>query len=114
MEETKAIRALASADRQLLLNELIHTDGRVTEEELARRVAAGRHQIPPENISEEQAERAHIRLVHFHLPLLLDLDIIEWDNGEVTFAHDMCRDDLLDASELLEEWPPDDRVQHHP
>lgn len=74
MKETEVIKALASADCQVLLNELIHTDGRATEEDLARRVAAERHQIPPETISEEQAERAHVRLVHFHLPLLLELE----------------------------------------
>lgn len=114
MEETEAVRVLASADRQLLLNELIRSDGRTTEEALAQSVAARRHRIPPETVSAEQAERAHVRLVHFHLPLLHDFGIIEWDDGEVTFAHGSCPDQLLDATELLDEWPPEDRVRHRP
>lgn len=113
MKEIAAFRALASADRQFLLHELVRTDGKASEEELSRQVAARRHQLAPETINEETIDRAHLRLVHVHFPLLRDLDIIECDEGTVALT-DECRDHLLEAAEMLEEWPPDDRLQHPP
>lgn len=111
MKETEAFRALGSADRQVLLHELVTTDGKTTEEELSRKVAARRHQIPPAKISEKKIERAHVRLVHVHLPLLLDLNIIERDDHKVTLTNDERRDQLLEAAEVIETWPPDDLLQ---
>lgn len=111
MEETEAFKVLGSADRQLLLYELIHSDRGENEEKLARRVAAYRHRSPPESISNEQVERAHIRLVHVHLPLLRRLGVIEQDGDEVTLTDDGCRDQLLDAATELEGWPPDDLLR---
>ena len=43
MDETEAYRMLVSADRQLLLHKLVHADREVSEEDLSRHVAAGRH-----------------------------------------------------------------------
>lgn len=105
---------LASVDRQLLLHELLRTDGKATEEELSRQVAARRHQLAPEKISEEKVERARVRLVHVHLPLLLDLGIIDRDDGAVSLTDDERTDQLLEAAEVLEEWPPDELLQHPP
>ena len=88
MDETEAYRMLASADRQLLLHKLVHDDREVTEEDLSRHVAAGRHQIPFQSVSEEELDRAHLRLVHNHFPMLYDLDIIEQSDGMVALADD--------------------------
>lgn len=110
MRETEAFRVLASADRQLLLHELVCTDEPATEGELSRKVAARRHQISPETISEEKIERAHVRLIHEHLPLLLDLNVIERDGDRVALT-DACRDQWLEAAKTLEVWPPDDWLQ---
>lgn len=111
MNESEAFKLLASVDRQLLLHELVRTDGSVTEEELSLRVAARRHQLSFADISEKQVERAHLRLIHEHLPLLLDTNVVEWDEGTVVLTGE-CTGQLLDAAEALESWPPDDRLQH--
>lgn len=113
MRETEVFRVLASADRQLLLHELVSTGEKATVEELSRRVAARRHQISSEKISEDKVECAHLRLVHVHLPMLLDLNVIEQDEDTVALT-DECKAPLLEAAEVLEEWPPDDLLQHHP
>ncbi|MFC6826270.1 DUF7344 domain-containing protein [Halopelagius fulvigenes] len=105
MKETEAFRILGSADRQILLHELVRTDGGVAEEELARRVAARRHRISPESLSEEDIERAHVRLVHFHFPLLRELSIIEQNEDEVSLTKSERRDQLLKAASELEGWP---------
>lgn len=110
MKESEAFKVLASADRQLLLYELVRTDAPTAEEELARKVAARRHQITPETISEEKVERAHVRLVHEHFPLLLDLDVIKQDGGKVALT-DECRDQWLEAAKALEVWPPDEWLE---
>ncbi|SFG92874.1 hypothetical protein SAMN04488063_3347 [Halopelagius inordinatus] len=111
MEETEAFRVLGSADRQLLLYELIHSDRGVSEERLARRVAAYRHRSPPESVGSEQVERAHIRLVHVHLPLLRRLDVVERDGDQVTLTDNRSRDQLLEAAAELDGWPPDDLLR---
>lgn len=111
MKETEAFRALGSADRQILLYELVCADEVVTEEELARQVAARRHQIPPRSVDEEKIERAYIRLVHLHFPLLRELNIIEQDGGTVDLIEGTQRAQLLEAARELEEWPSDDPPQ---
>ena len=114
MEETDMFRVLASADRQILFHELLSIDKEVTTEELSRQVAARRHQITPENISREKVKNAQIRLIHVHLPLLLDLNIIKLENDKVALAADEYRDQLLEAAEVLEDWPPNDGLRHPP
>lgn len=105
MKETEAFRALGSADRQILLHELLQTDEGLPEEELARRVAARRHRTSPESLSEEDIRRAYIRLVHFHFPLLRELRIIERNEDEVSLTESERRDQLLDAATELDGWP---------
>lgn len=105
MKESDTFRMLASVDRQLVLYELERADGPTTEEELACKVAARRHDISPEKTSDEEIERAHTRLVHNHIPLLLDLNVIE-QNGDRVVLNDECRDQWLEAARTLDAWPP--------
>lgn len=114
MEETEAFRALGSADRQILLHELLRADGGVVETELARQIAARRHRLAPEAVSAEKIERAHLRLVHKHIPLLRELDVAESDDGEVTLTGERAREQLLEVASELEDWPPDDILQSPP
>lgn len=107
MEEKEAFRALGSADRQILLYVLVTGDDPVTVEDLSRKVAAGRHQTRPEKTSDDKIERALVRLVHVHLPMLADMDIIERDGDTVTLNDDACREQLIESAELLDIWPPD-------
>lgn len=113
MNESAIFRMLASADRQLLLYELERADEPLTEEELARRVAARRHDISPDKVSAEKVERAHIRLVHKHFPLLRGLDVIE-QTGDGLALNDECRDEWIEAAKTLEAWPPEEWTRFLP
>jgi|GEM_PF-1761478 len=110
MEGTEVFRALGSADRQILLYELVTTDGPVIEAALARTVAARRHQIPREAVREPTAHRARIRLVHIHLPMLVDMDVVTRGEDEVALTGDACRERLIEAADVIGAWPPDDTL----
>lgn len=110
MKEAEVFKVLASADRQIMLHELSRIDDKVTEEELSRRIAARRHEISPEAICEEKTKRAHIRLVHQHLPLLLDLNVIKRDGDKVTLT-DGGQDQCIEAAKTIDAWPPDEGRQ---
>ncbi|MDQ2049397.1 hypothetical protein RBH26_02750 [Natronolimnohabitans sp. A-GB9] len=112
MNDTDAFRVLASADRQLVLHELAVGDGSSGVETLACNVAARRHGLSTDTVSDEQLERAQIRLVHQHVPLLLERDVVtvDWEDEEVALADTEAVDDLFEAADELEQWPPDDMV----
>lgn len=110
MDETEVFKILASADRQILLQVLASADETATEKELSRIVAAQRHDISPEAVSEEEIKRARIRLVHKHLPKLLEQNVIEQDGNKVALT-DGGRDQWIEAAKTLGGWPPDERVQ---
>lgn len=77
MNQREAFRILASADRQLVLHELVKRNEAICIEELSRAVAARRHQISLQKISGTEVERAHIRLRHGSLPQLQEKGIID-------------------------------------
>lgn len=110
MEDTEVFRALGSADRQILLYELVTTDGPVSEVSLARTVATRRHQLPREAVREPTVHRARIRLVHLHLPLLVELDAVTRDDDGVALTDDACRERLLEAADVIGARPPDDML----
>lgn len=114
MEQTDAFRLLASADRQLVLHELLDGDESTSVATLSEQVAARRHGTPPEEIDPPKVDRAQVRLVHLHFPQLLSRDIIsiDWDDGEVSLTDSENVTTLLEAAEELERWPPDDRLTH--
>ncbi|SDJ64230.1 DUF7344 domain-containing protein [Natronorubrum texcoconense] len=110
MDQRDAFRVLASADRQFVLHELVDRDGSVSVDELSQAVAARRHRVSTEAVSDAQADRAQVRLVHLHFPQLMDRNIItiDWADDEVSLADTEHVDVLLDAAEELEPWPPSD------
>ncbi|SDQ24408.1 DUF7344 domain-containing protein [Natronobacterium texcoconense] len=114
MDRTEAFRVLASADRQLVLHELLERDDEATIRKLSRQVAARRHRIPPPKIDETAVDRARIRLIHSHFPYLSDVGLIdvEWDERKVVLADKERVDQLLEAAELLDTWPPTDLLDH--
>lgn len=115
MNQREAFHVLASADRQLVLHELLEQDGEASVEELARQVAARRHRIPPATIADRKIERAQVRLVHNHFPRLADRDVvdIDWNERTVTLTEGESVDSLFDAAEEIGNWPPDDLL-HRP
>ena len=116
MNQMEAFHILASADRQLVLHELLERNEKVCIKELSKQVAARRHRISPEKISDTEIEHAHVRLVHAHLPMLQDINIIEanWRTEEISLGHEAAVTELLDAAEELESWPPNDLLDHPP
>ncbi|MFC6717762.1 hypothetical protein ACFQGT_08990 [Natrialbaceae archaeon GCM10025810] len=110
MKQTDAFRVLASADRQLVLHELLERDGSANVDELSRQVAARRHRIEPDRIDDEKVEAAHLRLVHHHLPQLSERDLLEfdWEERKVSLADDESVDEVFEAAEVLDSWPPTD------
>lgn len=113
MEQTEAFRVLASADRQLVLHELLERDGTVAIDDISRQVAARRHRLSSGKIDDGMVERAHVRLVHAHFPHLQARDLIDidWDDEAVSLTDEECVDQLLEAAEELDSWPPTDLLE---
>jgi hypothetical protein len=108
MDRSEAFGVLASADRQYLLDELLARNGARTVGELSRRVAARRHRTTREDVSDAAVERARVRLVHVHVPRLLERDVVDVDREENTVVlEEAAADPLLDAAAELPEWPPE-------
>ena len=114
MNQTEAFHVLASADRQLVLHELLERDGAASVDELSRHVAARRHKIAPDAISEAKVERATVRLVHAHLPQLEEANVVavDWSEGAVSLTDEAAVDRLFAAAEELDSWPPNDLLDH--
>lgn len=113
MDQRNAFRILASADRQLVLHELAERDGTVGVDELARRVAARRHRLSSEKLDERQVDQAQLRLVHAHFPHLVEQELIDvdWEAESVELTDEESVDQLFEAADALENWPPTDLLE---
>lgn len=113
MKQTEAFRVLASADRQLVLHELLERDGTASIDDLSRQVAARRHRLSSGKIDDAMVERAHVRLVHAHFPHLQARELIDidWDDEAVALTDEECVDQLLEAADELDSWPPTDLLE---
>ena len=114
MDQTEAAHALASADRQILLHELVERNGEATITKLSREVAARRNKISPEKIDEEKCERAQVRLIHIHLPQLVEKDVLSINrkNRTVAFGEKKEIDQLFEVAAEVESWPPTDLLDY--
>ncbi|MDS0473963.1 hypothetical protein [Natrinema sp. 1APR25-10V2] len=112
MDQSDAFRILASADRQYLFHELVERDGASTVETLSRIVAVRRHRTTLGNVSDAEIDRTRVRLVHIHLPQLLERGIVDvdWSDETVAFSEDAEIDLLLESAAELDQWPPKPRV----
>ena len=110
MDQRDAFRVLASADRQLVLYELVDQNEPVSIGSLSQTIAARRHRVSTETVSDAQTDRAQVRLVHLHFPQLMERDIItvDWSDDKVSLADTEHVYVLLEAAEELEPWPPND------
>ena len=109
MEPMETVQLLASVDRQHALYELTRTDEAISMEDLARRVAAGRHRTQPETLDAGVVDRARVRMAHVHVPKLAASDVVsvDWDDDEVWLADGEAVDDVLETAGTFEQWPPD-------
>ncbi|WP_455429880.1 DUF7344 domain-containing protein [Natronococcus zhouii] len=114
MDQTEAAHALASADRQILLHELVERNGEGTITELSREVAARRHKIPLEKVNNEKSKRAQVRLIHTHLPQLVEKNILTINRKDRTVAFGKQKeiDQLFEVATELESWPPTDLLDY--
>lgn len=104
MEQMEAFHVLASADRQHALQELVEREGVASVEELSRQVAARRHRVRPEKLTDREVERAHVRLVHTHFPLLTETDVISIDKNDdaIRLEDGEAVDRVLEAANELD------------
>ncbi|WP_254528395.1 DUF7344 domain-containing protein [Natrinema gelatinilyticum] len=112
MDQSDAFRVLASADRQYLFHELVERGGASTVDTLSRQISVRRHRTSPEKVTDAEIDRTRVRLIHIHLPQLLERDIVDvdWTDGEIRFTEDADIDLLLDAAAELKQWPPEPRI----
>lgn len=101
---------LASADRQIVLDELLVRNEELAVETLSEIVAARRHKLSPESVTETMVKQAQIRLVHEHLPTLADAGIINvsWSTQTITLCDGENTTRLLETAAELDNWPPAD------
>lgn len=72
-------RTLSDHRRQLVLEYLNRSHGVVTVGELADRVSEWEHVDEPSNASDHGTEDVYAVLSGDHLPLLEEVDLVEWD-----------------------------------
>lgn len=70
---------LASSTRRSTLRELLAHRDPVAVDELAARVAAAEHAVPPESVDRRHRDEVVLALRHVHLPLLVDAGLVTWE-----------------------------------
>lgn len=92
--------ALASERRRIALRRLQTADDPVTLADLARDVAARQCDTDPSDVSEEVVEQVYVSLHHRHLPKLVYLGYLRYDEDRTS----VVLTDEADALEPLLEW----------
>lgn len=95
-------RLLATSERRYLLSLLQETKGGKVEE-FACRIAAAKRGVSPTAVDEDTRKQITIALVHNHLPLLADHQVVKYDDetGEIT-----PKDGLHELAPYLEAGEP--------
>lgn len=70
---------LASARRRALVDALSSHDDPISDEELARQIAACEKGVSVDDLSTEAIQEVYFSLHHVHLPKLASADVIEYD-----------------------------------
>ena len=78
LPESERFRVLADEQRRLVLDVLDERSGRVELDALAAEVTT-RSREPDDVIDEEDVHRTATALHHVHLPLLADLNVLDYD-----------------------------------
>lgn len=92
------LSAVANEDRRAILDSLTRTPEKPLEyDALVDRVADVIRDEDTERVSDEQRQRARIRLHHTHLPKLEEAGIIDYeaDTGRVRFVGGQLEQDIL-------------------
>jgi len=112
MDQLEAIHILASADRQIVVRKLFEREGEASITEISKQVAAERHQTSPHSISDNTIERAQIRLVHNHLPRMIEAGLINKNDNMVSLINGEGIEKVSEVAEELEPWASDDLLEH--
>lgn len=72
--------ALAHPRRRYLCYSLLSST-RWTLTELATKLAAWEREIPEEGVSDVERDEMYVSLYHVHVPKLVELDVVEFDDG---------------------------------
>ncbi|WP_254545324.1 DUF7344 domain-containing protein [Halomarina pelagica] len=73
--------ALAHPRRRYIVYSLLSST-RWTLTELATKLVAWERDIPAEDVADVERDEMYISLYHAHIPKLVELDIVEYDDGE--------------------------------
>lgn len=82
LELDEVFAALGHARRRYLLYTLVDGSSEETLPELAVKIAAWEQDKSISEVTDEERRRVHISLYHSHIPKLVDLDVLEYDEGE--------------------------------
>ena len=77
--------ALAHSRRRYLCYTLLE-DTRWTVDELARKIAAWEHDRPEDEITDRQQLRVYLSLYHGHIPKLVDMGVVSFDDTTETIT----------------------------
>jgi len=93
-----AFEILSQSYRRHVVRYLLDNDSPVRLNELARYVAARERQTSPAAVTAGERDEVAVRLVHVHIPKMVDFDLIEWvpERGEILLATD---GDHIEATE---------------
>lgn len=83
---TSATHSLLSDSTRRHLLALLEDDDGMTVSELATRIVAREHDVRPENVDEKTRDRVVVALIHKHLPMLEEHDVIRYDRNRDTVA----------------------------
>jgi hypothetical protein len=82
--------ALSHPRRRYIVYSLL-SKKRWTLSELATKFVAWEREIPEEDVTDDERDEAYVSFYHTHVPKLVDLDIVEFEDGE--------RDEVVVAAE---------------
>lgn len=73
--------ALAHSRRRYLLHSL-HSERELTLQDVARQLVAWEQDIPKSTVRDYERDQVYSSLYHTHVPKLIDLDVIEFKEGD--------------------------------
>lgn len=75
----EAFAVLRNDRRRAVIAFLAGETGARSVDAVTRAVAASEHDVPPEHVTERQRKGIYVSLLQIHLPKLVEVGVIEWD-----------------------------------
>lgn len=94
LEKEAVFDLLYNPRRRATLRLLLQRDRPHSMDELVERIAAEENDVPVGELTRQQRRRVHVSLYQTHLPLLDDVDAIEYDRQANRIGPGPCMDEL--------------------